>query len=44
MDQLHEKYERLKDCLRGLGGVAVAFSGIQLFKLCSFFFGSIFFF
>ncbi|RKJ81316.1 MULTISPECIES: ATP-dependent sacrificial sulfur transferase LarE [unclassified Pyramidobacter] len=27
MDQLHEKYERLKDCLRGLGGVAVAFSG-----------------
>lgn len=27
MDQLHKKYERLKDCLRGLGGVAVAFSG-----------------
>lgn len=27
MDPLHEKYERLKDLLRGLGGVAVAFSG-----------------
>lgn len=27
MDQLHEKYGRLKDLLRGFGGVAVAFSG-----------------
>ena len=27
MELLHEKYERLKDFLRGLGSVAVAFSG-----------------
>lgn len=27
MDQLHEKYQTLLDCLRGLGSVAVAFSG-----------------